>query len=89
METFPDPALLKNSPDATIQTVVLRRPERLWRLGLALALAFDLLFWGLPLGVNVPLFTLLLLLGAALAAAGERRRPALRHVWLWGVLLLL
>jgi hypothetical protein len=89
LETFPDPALLKNSPDATIQPVVLRRPERLWRLGLTLALAFDLLFWGLPLGVNVPLFTLLLLLGATLTAASERRRPALRHVWLWGVLLLL
>ena len=62
--------------------MIARHPARLLLAGLALGCAFDLLFNGKLPGISVPIFTLLLLAGLALAARWESARLKGVNLWL-------
>ncbi len=72
----PDPAALR-----------LRGPARLLIAALALGGSIDLLFHYTPLGINVPLFTLLLMGTLLLLARHEGIRPMRGTLWLFAPLL--
>jgi len=58
--------------------LIIKHPMRFVLVALLLGWAFDLLFWKSPLGLNFPLWTLLLLTGGIflLLAEGKRLHPA-------------
>ena len=68
-------------------STALLRPLRFLMAGLALGIVFDMLFNGRPLGVNAPIFALLVVGGLALALSWERVRPLAWNAWLPIVLL--
>lgn len=57
-------------------------PKYLLLVCLAFGVIFDLLFWGKPLGISFPLFTLLLVVGGLLFARQAGVKPAPRSLWL-------
>ncbi len=61
---------------------LLKHANRLWITLLVLGGAFDFLFWKKSLGINVPIFLLLCLLGGAIFLLKSGQPPARRSLWL-------
>jgi hypothetical protein len=71
---------MEEQPEA--QGSGVRHSLRLLLAGLALGIAFDLLFNGKLPGISVPIFAILVLVGLALALRWEGARPLAANVWL-------
>jgi hypothetical protein len=63
--------------------------SRILLVALTLGLSWDLLFYGKPLGISVPLFVLLLTAALFGVALGEEMKPAWRNLWLLMPLIFL
>lgn len=64
------------------ETPKINQPNRLWSVVLALGLAFDLLFWKHPIGINFAMFLMACLAGGIYVLTAEQYRPSRNSLWL-------